>query len=142
MPYDPTTRPASGSKRREIRNTLLSNGWYILDGSMPKDALLRVPLKRGPTFDDVNRVDTDWTEVWCNCLWAKLVSINKGTAKHFAIELARYKKSPKLKKAILVMARIAAKPNAEERMAIDASIERLDREWGHALQLPPSPETK
>jgi hypothetical protein len=128
MTYDSTIGPMSSEDRREARNALLNNGWYILDASMPKDALLRVPVKMGPTFDDANRVDTRWTEIWCNCLWAKLVSMSQGTARQFAIELARYKKAPKLRKAILVMARIAARPNREEKIAIDAAIQRLDRD--------------
>lgn len=133
MKYGQTTRPASGQQRREIRQKLLERGWFPVPNDMPNDALLRIPVKRAPTFDDVDRVDCNWTEMWCVCLWSRLCAAGKGTMKKYAEELKRYKQAPRMRRAILIAAKIAAIKTDEASVAIDYAIRRLDADWGHTL---------
>lgn len=143
MTYDSTTRPASGQQRRDIRSKLLARGWYPIPPGVPRDARLRVPVKNAPTFDDSEYcADTAWTQMWCVCLWERLRSQGKGHTRHYAPELQRYKKSAKLRRAILIAARIATNPSVPEKIAIDAGVELLDPEYREELQLQASPETK
>lgn len=134
MNYNPVTRPSSRAKRREVRNQMLQRGWHPVPADFPKDALLRVPVKRGPTFDDVDRSDCDWTEIWAICLWAKLQHHGRGDMKTFALELQRHKESPRLKLAICVSTKLSASYSAVEGIAIDATLKVLDQSSQSELQ--------
>jgi hypothetical protein len=107
---------------------MLKRGWFPVPDGMPRDALLRIPTKWGPTFEDNDRVDCTWTKMWCVVLWAKLVSVNRGTMKEYAIELQRYKKRIGLRRAILVAAKIASNRDAAANLALDSALELLDQE--------------
>jgi hypothetical protein len=122
-------------KRREIRQRMLERGWFPVPSDMPRDALLRIPVKWAPNFDDEDRVDCNWTEMWCIALWAKLCASGKGTMKRYALELKRHKQQPRLKRAILITAKISAERNPEADLAITRSIELLDAPWAVTLQL-------
>lgn len=120
---------------------MLKRGWHPVPDDMPRDALLRIPTKWGPTFDDEDRIDCTWTEMWCICLWAKLRSLNRGTMKEYAVELQRYKKSARRRLAILLAAKIASQRGITHELALDASIEILDPKAQLELQQAGSPET-
>ena len=120
---------------------MLSRGWHPIPPGLPKDALNRIPTKQGPTFDDTDRVDTTWTEAWCLCLWDRLCHVGKGHMRLYAMELPRYRSNPRLRRAILIAAKIASSKTNTLVIAIDRALVVLDEKYGHELQQNVSPET-
>lgn len=49
MSFEQTLRPESTDERNRQKNELLSKGFYPM-GSLPRDAILRVPNLKGPTL--------------------------------------------------------------------------------------------
>ena len=119
---------------------MLERGWYPVTQGMPSDALLRIPVRVAPNFEFNDRVDVNWTEMWCNCLWVRLRASGRGTARDYALAVQQYNKSPRLRRSILITAKLSGNLAPEEKIAIDKALSRLDAEYATELQRTSSPE--
>jgi hypothetical protein len=59
----------------------------------------------------------------------------------YAMELPRYRSNPRLRRAILIAAKIASSKTNTLVIAIDRALVVLDEKYGHELQQNVSPET-